>query len=473
MTTPDSASAIARITRAVADGETTAVATLDGYLERSLATQETLNAFTLIDVEGARAAAARIDDRRAAGERLGPLAGVPIAVKDLIDQAGLPNTRGGGFPPVTPAESAPAVTRLEAADAVMIGRTGLHEFAFGFSSENHWSGPVHNPWDTDLSPGGSSGGSGAAVAAGLVPGALGTDTGGSVRVPAALCGVVGLKVTHGRIPLRGVYPLAASIDTVGPITRCVTDAGLLYRSMAGDDPDDPWSVPIPVETARRPAELSTLRLGVPLPWTAAPMVAEVRHAFDDLCRALAATGAEVVELQIPQLVPSGQLLASVYFEVASVHRNRWHASPEAYGPNVSQRLADVFTYTADDYLEALAWRRSCRAAADRALSSVDALITPTVAALRKPIGQETIEVAGREVSYMSPLSHFTALVNHIGLPALALPLNTPNAPPPSLQLIGPAWSEEALLSIGLALEEAALAVTQTPPHFASAPAALR
>ena len=126
-----------------------------------------------------------------------------------------------------------------------------------------------------------------------------------------------------------------------------------------------------------------------------------------------------------------------------------------------------------DYLEALAWRRSCRAAADRALSSVDALITPTVAALRKPIGHETIEVAGREVSYMSPLSHFTALVNHIGLPALALPLNAPNAPPPSLQLIGPAWSEEGLLSIGRALEEAALVVTQTPPHFASSPAALR
>ncbi len=465
MTSPPSAPSIHGIARAVADGETTAVAVVTAHLDRCAAAQDELNAFTLLDTEGALAAAAAIDARRAAGEFLGPLAGVPIGVKDLIDQAGLPNTRGGSFPPVIPAESAPCVTRLETADAVMIGRTGLHEFAFGFSSENHWFGPVHNPWDTTLSPGGSSGGSGAAVAAGLVPGALGTDTGGSVRVPAALCGVVGLKVTHGRIPIRGVYPLAASIDTVGPIARAVADAGLLYRTMAGDDPGDPWSVPVPVEAARGPAELSGLRFGIPLPWTAAPMVSEVRHAFDDLGAALTEAGAEVVEMQIPELDLPGKLLPSVYFEVAAVHNHRWHDSPDAYGPDVSRRLADVFTYSADDYLAALAWRRSCRAAADRALTSVDALITPTVAALHKPIGQEIIEVAGREVSYRSPFSHFTALVNHIGLPALAVPLNTPGAPPPSLQLIGPAWSEETLLSIGLALEQASLVATQTPPWF--------
>lgn len=463
MTPPSPAPTIHRIARAVADGETTAVAVVTAHLDRCAAAQDALNAFTMLDTEGALAAAAAIDARRAAGESLGPLAGVPIGVKDLIDQAGLPNTCGSSFSPLVPAESAPCVTRLEAADAVMIGRTGLHEFAFGFSSENHWFGPVHNPWDTTLSPGGSSGGSGAAVAAGLVPGALGTDTGGSVRVPAALCGVVGLKVTHGRIPVRGVYPLAASVDTVGPIARTVTDAGLLYRTMAGDDPGDPWSVPVPVEAARGPAELSGLRFGVPLPWTSAPMVSEVRHAFDDLCDRLTGAGAEVVEMPLPELDLPGKLEPSVYFEVAAVHDQRWHKNPDAYGPDVSRRLADVFDYSADDYLAALVWRRSCRAAADRALNTVDALITPTVAALRKPIGQEIIEVAGRKVSYRSPISHFTALVNHIGLPALAVPLNTPGVPPPSLQLIGPAWSEETLLSIGLALEQASLVATQTPP----------
>jgi aspartyl-tRNA(Asn)/glutamyl-tRNA(Gln) amidotransferase subunit A len=466
MTTTDTSSAIARIARALADGETSAVATVDECLERSLAAQLSLNAFTLLDVDGAHAAAARLDARRDAGESVGPLAGVPIAVKDLIDQSGLPNTCGAGFTPEVPQESAPCVSRLEAADAVMVGRTGLHEFAFGFSSENDWFGPVRNPWDASISPGGSSGGSAAAVAAALVPGALGTDTGGSVRVPAALCGVVGLKVTHGRIPIRGVYPLAPSIDTVGPITRTVADAGVLYRTMAGDDPADPWSVPIGVDAARGPADLSQLRFGIPLPWTEAPMVPEVRHSFDQVCGSLAAAGAEVIELHLPELDLPGKLLASVYFEVAAVHRERWHEAPDAFGPDVSRRLADVFTYRGDDYLEALAWRRSCRAAADRALATVDALITPTVAALRKPIGEETIEVAGREVSYRSPLSHFTALVNHIGLPALALPLNTPGTPPPSLQVIGAAWSEETLLSIGLALEQAALVAAQTPPDWA-------
>jgi len=177
---------------------------------------------------------------------VGALAGVPIALKDLIDHAGRPNTAGSSYPAITPDASAPAVARLEAADAVIIGRTGLHEYAFGFSSENHWFGPVRNPWDLDLSPGGSSGGSAAAVAAGLAAGALGTDTGGSVRVPAALCGVVGLKVTHGRVPLRGVFPLGPSIDTVGPIGRSVVDIARLYETIAGFDPGDPWSAPRPV-----------------------------------------------------------------------------------------------------------------------------------------------------------------------------------------------------------------------------------
>ena len=183
---------VSAIANAVANGAVTAVDVVTDHLERATASQDRINAFTLIQHDSALTAAAAVDSRIADGVAIGPLAGVPIAVKDLIDQAGHHNTAGSSFPTTPPTANAPVIDRLEAAGAVIIGRTGLHEYAFGFSSENHWFGPVRNPWDTTLSPGGSSGGSGAAVSSGVAAAAIGTDTGGSVRVPAALCGVVGL-----------------------------------------------------------------------------------------------------------------------------------------------------------------------------------------------------------------------------------------------------------------------------------------
>ena len=205
------------------------------YLDRSRRLQPELNAYTEI-ADGALEKADAIDEEIRLGHDPGPLGGVPIAIKDLIDQNGVTTTCGSGFYRHRAERSATVVRRLEDAGAIIIGRTGLHEFAFGFSSENDWFGPVRNPWDTDTSPGGSSGGSAVAVAAGLTAGAIGTDTGGSVRVPAALCGVTGLKVTHGRVPLTGVFPLASSLDTVGPLGRTAEDVEALYEVMAGHDP---------------------------------------------------------------------------------------------------------------------------------------------------------------------------------------------------------------------------------------------
>ena len=197
------------------------------------AEQERWNSFISVDADA-------VPD---ADRRTGPLAGVPIAIKDLINQAGKTTSAGSSFYRHEATESAVVVRRLEAAGATIIGRTGLHEFAFGFSSENPWFGPVRNPWDPSTSPGGSSGGSAAAVAAGIVPIAIGTDTGGSVRVPAAMCGIFGLKVTHGRIPISGVFPLAESLDTIGPLATSADDLALAYEVMAGFDAGDPWSVP--------------------------------------------------------------------------------------------------------------------------------------------------------------------------------------------------------------------------------------
>jgi aspartyl-tRNA(Asn)/glutamyl-tRNA(Gln) amidotransferase subunit A len=385
-------------------------------------------------------------------------------VKDLIDQAGLPTTNGGSFPPTTPVTSAPSVARLEAAGAVMVGRTGLHEFAFGFSSENHWFGPVRNPWDRDLSPGGSSGGSGAAVAAGLVAAALGTDTGGSIRVPAALCGVVGLKVTHGRVPLTGVTPLAPSLDTVGPLTRTIEDATALYLVLAGDDPSDPWSQPQPVVAPGPPADLAALRVGVPHPWADHAVATEQAEGFAAALAALEAAGADVVPLTVAELDPPGLTEASMYPEVAAVHRARWQ-EPHHFGPGVRGRLSRAFALGIDDYIAGLAWRRRIQAAAYRALDDVDVLVTPTVGVLRKTIGDDEVDIAGSPGGFRANVARFSALVNHLGFPALAVPLPGASHPPPSLQVIGRPWSEHRLLEIGAALEHAGLASTQQPPNW--------
>jgi aspartyl-tRNA(Asn)/glutamyl-tRNA(Gln) amidotransferase subunit A len=460
----ESSPGVATIAQQVARGEITATEVAEDHLRRAEISQARLNTFTLIDEAGALAAAAAVDQRIRAGEEVGPLAGVPIAIKDLIDQAGLPNTAGSSFPAPTPAASATVVQRLEDAGAVLIGRTGLHEYAFGFSSENHWFGPVRNPWDATLSPGGSSGGSGAAVAAGVAAAALGTDTGGSVRVPAALCGVVGLKVTHGRVPLTGVFPLAPSLDTVGPIARSVPDARLVYSVIAGHDPTDPWSAPRPVPTSGNAVDLSTATIAVPHPWVDLPKTEEVADAFAEVVRRLKAAGVKVIAVDSPDLVPAKQLEYSVYPEVAIVHRKRWHEYPKTYGPDVSQRLGEVFTVDPIEYVRAQEWRARTRHAAEAALNQADFLLTPAVAAAAKPIGDEHIKVDGKLVSYRPQLSRYSALVNHIGLPAIVLPLDRQGTPPPSIQIIGRAWDESGLLGLGAALERVGLTRYRTPPE---------
>ncbi len=447
---------VTALAAAVANGEVTAAEVVGAHLDRAEKLQDDLNAFTMIDRAGAAAAAT--------GQRTGPLPGVPVAVKDLIDQAGLPTTAGSSFHREVATATAPAVARLEAAGAVMIGRTGLHEFAFGFSSENHWWGPVRNPWDPATSPGGSSGGSAAAVAAGLVAAALGTDTGGSVRVPAALCGIVGLKVTHGRVPTRGVFPLAPSLDTVGPLARDVAGVAALYRAMAGDDPADPWSAPRAVDPPREVA-LDGLRVAVPVPWTSVALDATQAAGFASALDALADAGAEVSEVPLDVEAYPGRVSASFAPEVAAVHRRWFPARAGEYGPDVRERLAAVFDVPADHHETARRWRAALRHALDRALAGAAVLATPTVAALRKVIGEDTVTVGAKEMPYRPELSRFTAPVNHAGHPALALPVGPPGdgTPPASLQLVGRRWDEEGLLAIGAALEAAGISVFHAPP----------
>ena len=456
---------IASLADAIRSGERTATAVISEALRRAIDSQPVLNAFTRIATRGALVRAAAIDAAIERGEDPGPLGGVPIAVKDLIDEAGIPNTSGSAFPPTIPDRSAVVVRRLETAGAVIIGRTGLHEFAFGFSSENEHFGPVRNPWDPDLSPGGSSGGSAVAVAAGIVPAAIGTDTGGSIRVPAALCGVVGLKVTHGRVPLTGVTPLASSLDTVGPIARTVADSAAVYGAIAGVDSDDPWSASRVVGPVGPPTDPATLRVGVPREWSNGPMTAAVESAFRSTLEQMATAGAVVEEVDEPAFAATAESERGVSVEIARVHRERWNSHPDRYGRQVAARLEKAFQVAADDLVAALEWRAGARNAAARWFDRYDVLATPTVGATAKTIGSDDIDVDGTPVFYRRLLAQYTAPVNQIGLPALALPIPENSIPPASLQLIGPAWGESGLLEVGLGLEAAGVVGTGKPSNW--------
>lgn len=440
---------------------------ITAYLDRCEAAQDELNAYTLIDRQEALLRAELIDRRLFAGEDVGPLAGVAVALKDLIDQKGLPTTAGSSFYRHVGDHSATVVERLEAAGAIIIGRTGLHEFAYGFSSENHWFGPVRNPWDTETSPGGSSGGSAVAVTAGLATVAIGTDTGGSIRVPAAVCGTVGLKVTHGRVPLTGVFPLAPSLDTVGPLARTVGDTALVYTVIAGHDAADPYSLVEPVRAPDPASELRGLVVGVPHPWVDHPMDPVLRAAFDAALGRLAGVGAEIRHLEDAFVQPPGLINEAASSEIAVVHGKWFPSRADEYGPEVADRLGPAMAVTVAASVEAKHWRQQLREHTFDLFRECDLLLTPAVAANRKSIGADTVMVDGTEMGYRRAFSVFSALVNLAGHPALVLPLHEGGDPPPAIQLIGPDWSEDRLLSIGLALERSGIARFRRPTQAES------
>ena len=444
---------------AVQRRERTAREVVEGYLETAQARNEDLNAFTELDPDGAMRQADLVD----AGSRTGPLAGVPIALKDLIDHAGHVTTAGSAFYRNEAAVSAPVVERLEAAGAIIMGRTGLHEFAYGFSSENPWFGVIRNPWDHDLSPGGSSGGSAAAVAARMAPAAIGTDTGGSVRVPAALCGIVGLKVTHGRVPLTGVFPLAASMDTVGPLTTTCADARLVYRAIKGFDRGDPWSDPRDRQ-GRRLRSLDRIRVALPVPWLEyVPTSNKIRTSFETFCDRLREAGPRLEPLRNQELVPDPIRIALSAAEAAAVHR-QWIDDPDKpYGPEVRERVETAIRTTIDEYTQARRWRAGRVQAARRVFSEYDLILTPTVGHNRKTIGVAKIVVGGRPLWTGDVLGGFTSPVNVLGCPAISLPLDDDGTPPAAVQLIAPWWEEEFLLDVGELLERTGLVAARRPP----------
>ena len=418
-------------------------------LQRIEADAGRLNAFILVMAAQARAQARLADEELAGGIDRGPLHGVPISVKDLLDVRGMPTTAASRVREGHIAErDATAIAHLRRAGAVFIGKANLHEFAFGTTSEESAFGPVRNPHDVTRSPGGSSGGSAASVAAGMALATVGTDTGGSIRIPAAACGLVGLKPGHGEISTDGVVPLSWSLDHVGPLTRSVTDAWLVYRALLGT-PQDEAS-----DFHPRAAPLRGVRLAVARPYFCDLLDDDVRARFDESVERLLAAGASVHESDIPHAGDIVPVYTTIVFsDAAAYHAATLETMPERYTGPVRSRLEVGRYLLAEDYSRALKGREILRRDVDAALEGFDALVLPTLPIPAPLLGAQSIQL-GRTVEPVRNLMlRQTQLFNLTGHPAISLPCGSTAAGLPcGLQLVGAGGRTEALLRVALACE---------------------
>jgi aspartyl-tRNA(Asn)/glutamyl-tRNA(Gln) amidotransferase subunit A len=444
------------------------VALLDAILDR-IERCRVLNAFITVTTEVARAQARDAEREIAAGRYRGPLHGIPISLKDLIDTKGIRTTCGSRIlSDRVPAEDAAVTARLHDAGAVLIGKTNLHEFAFGISTNNPHFGPCRNPWRLDRIPGGSSGGSGAAVAAGCGPVSIGTDTGGSIRIPAALCGVVGLKPTYGRVSRRGVSPLSWTLDHVGPLTRTVEDAALVLQAIAGPDPKDPSTLgqDMPDFAAGLRKSLAGIRIGVPSDEFHSEMAPDVRAQFRAALEVLDGIGLELEDVEFPWASEARTAAATVLFaEAASVHE-RWMSDRAAeYGAETLALLRQGAFLTATQYLRAQRVRALIASEVGTLMERVTALALPTIPIVAPAIGQGTVTLGERPTDARGVITRFVRIINFVGLPAISVPCGFgTDGLPVGLQIVGRPNDEPTVLAIAHAYEQATPWHTRRPPE---------
>ena len=445
---------------ALARGELSSVELTRSCLARAHRLNAKLNCFIRIEDEAALAAARAADAARAAGRAPGPLTGVPIALKDMFYDPARITSGGsrlrGAFRATT---TATVLARLTAAGAVNLGALNMTEFALGPTGHNAHYGACRNPWNTDHIAGGSSSGAGAATAARLVYGALGSDTSGSIRTPAAANGVVGLKPTYGRVSRAGVMPLSWSADHVGPLARTARDCARLLGVIAGHDPADSSSSrrAVPDYEAALGRGIAGLRIGVPRNFYFDGVAADVRAAVEAALRVFAAAGAHVVEVQVPapeHLTELGRTI--VYAEAAAVHGEWLRTRAGEYSPQVRARIATGAAIPAPLYLEALQLRPLLlRQFVTCVYAHCELMCTPT---LREPVPTlAATDVGDSAVMWrmISALAHCTAPFNYLGVPALTLPVGfTDNGLPAGLQLVGRPFAEELLLRAAAAYQSA-------------------
>jgi aspartyl-tRNA(Asn)/glutamyl-tRNA(Gln) amidotransferase subunit A len=449
---------IAEIGKLYRRGKLSPVELTQLLLDRIARLNPRLNAYLALNSEVALKDAAAAESAlcskslRKSSRDLGPLHGIPISLKDNLYTAGLRTTGGSGFlRDFIPLQDAAVVTSLKNAGAILLGKTNLHEFAYGVTSNNPHFGPVRNPWDLDRIPGGSSGGSATALAAGLCYGSIGTDTGGSIRIPASLCGVVGLKPGLGRVSAEGAIPLSTTLDFVGPMARSVADAALLFEAIATQE-----------KTKRRPraARRQNLRLGIPKHFFLDIVSPKIQHAFESSLVTLKKLGVKLKEVSLPYLKETedaGNQIA--WAEATHYHQQAgWYPLHAAeYGEDVRSRLELGEKVTALEYLRALDLREKFIAGFHLALleNEVDALVTPTTPIAAPLIGEENVSIAGKDHSTRALLLRLSRPANLGGIPAISVPCGlTPAGLPAGLQFLTGVHGESLLLEIAARFEQA-------------------
>ena len=459
---------IAEASGLIGCGELWPTELVDAHLERISATDDRLNSFVTVLESQARAAAEKAEAQIRSGGLAGPLHGIPIGLKDLYYTRGVRTTMGssimGDF---VPDYDATVVSRFLDAGAIIIGKLQMHEFASGPTSANIHHGPAHNPWDTERVTGGSSGGSGSSVAAGQVMAALGTDTGGSVRIPAALCGIVGLKPTFGRISRHGVYPLSWSFDTVGPMTRTVMDTALVMNAIAGHDPRDPYSSrqPKPDFTETLGQDIDGLRVGIPKEHFFEILDPECESAMREGAKVLEGLGATVEEVSVPLLeniLSIGQAISGP--EAAEIHLEHLRNHAGEMDPQVSSRLAAGLLEPGIYYVRAQRARRAFNRQVAAVFEGVDVLLTPSEPIPAPKIGQEVSTVRGEEHSTIQILARMTRPFNVSGSPAVTVPAGfSADGLPLGIQIAGRMFDEATVLRVAHAYEQATGWHTRRPP----------
>jgi aspartyl-tRNA(Asn)/glutamyl-tRNA(Gln) amidotransferase subunit A len=449
---------LAAAAEAVARGKLSSQALTEACLARIAEWQPKTNAFLKLEADRALKAAKATDRARKRGAKLGPLAGVPLAHKDMYYRAGQETSCGSAIRRHWKAtETATALDRLDAAGALDLGRLNMAEFAFGPTGHNYHYGHARNPWNTDRITGGSSSGSAAAVAARMVFGALGSDTGGSIRQPAHYCGLVGMKPTWGRVSRAACMPLSYSLDTVGPLARRVEDSALLLRLLAGADPRDPTASALPVDDylkAARSGAVRGLKLAVPRRFFWDKLNKPSAELLEQALKIFARLGVKIVEMTPPDMddvTAAANVIISA--EAAALHGNWLRTRPNLYGDQVRARLENGLALGATDYIDAQRWRSEAVATFLKAMNGADAVFAPV--ADRPAPGIAETDVAGKPEAgkVIATLTRLTRPINYLGLPSMTVPAGFVRGRlPVGFQLIGRPFTEAMLYRLGGAFE---------------------
>jgi len=458
---------ITRISKRIKEKEISPVEVIDAFLERIDAVQNKINAFiTVSDVE-ARRAAKKAEQEIVGGDYRGPLHGIPLAVKDLFFTSGIKTTCGskilGDF---VPEENATVIDRLVDAGAIIIGKTNMTEFASIGTGHNSHYGFARNPWNVDHLTGGSSSGSAGALAGSCALLALGTDTGGSIRIPSALCGTVGLKPTFGRVSKCGVYPLCWSLDHPGPMTRTVADAAISMNVMAGYDPKDDCSIdmPVPDYCSFLTGDVKGIRVGVPDTFYFDQIEPEVKANTESAIEALKDLGADVKSVHIPDLEKAATATLVILNSEAAACLEKFHRTrPDDLGEDVRSRLDLGALNLATQYIKAQRIRRRIQENFSQAFAQVDVLVTPAVSITAPRTDESTIRIVDKDVPIAVALPHCTRIYDLVGLPSVSIPVGFSSTGLPSgIQIAGKAFHEGIVLRVADAYERNVYQHSQWP-----------